>query len=49
MAAVNPPSSTAVVDIADALVDQYIAQGWTAVEAKPETVKRKPGRPKKSE
>lgn len=49
MVAVNPPSSAAVVDIADDLLEKYVAQGWTAVDAKPETVKRRPGRPKKSE
>lgn len=34
---VSPPSSSAVVEIADELVERYIAQGWTlaAVEEEP--------------
>lgn len=31
MAAVNPPSSSAVVEIADSLLERYQAQGWTLV------------------
>lgn len=29
MALLSPPSSTAVVDVPDALVAAYVAQGWT--------------------
>lgn len=29
MALLSPPSSTAVVDVPDALVAAYMAQGWT--------------------
>jgi hypothetical protein len=47
MVALNAPSSTAVVDVPEELVESYVAQGWTRQdEAEP---KRKPGRPKKSE
>lgn len=33
MAKLNPPSSTAVVDVPDAQVEKYQAQGWVAVKA----------------
>lgn len=51
MARLNPPSSSAVVDVPDALVDQYVAQGWVeakgagrvkADEKSPEPVRRRP-------
>lgn len=46
MAKVNPPMSSAVVEIADDLVERYEAQGWARVKAKaepesPKTNKRK--------
>lgn len=47
MAELNSPSSTAVVDVPDELVESYVAQGWTRVEK--DEPKRKPGRPKSSE
>lgn len=33
MAALNPPLSTAVVDVADELVERYEEAGWTKVQA----------------
>ena len=37
MAALNPPLSTAVVDVADDLVERYEAAGWTKVQPKRST------------
>ena len=51
MARLNPPSSTAIVDVSDELVVQYVAQGWveakgagrvTAAEKSPEPARRRP-------
>ena len=51
MAALNPPASTATVDVPDEHVDRYVAAGWvrvadtktdTEVEEKPRPVKRSP-------
>lgn len=42
MALLNPPSSTAVVDVPDAQVAVYVAQGWTAVAPAPKKVRKDP-------
>lgn len=47
MAALNPPFSTAAVNVPDGLVDRYVESGWKRVEA--DEPKRSPGRPKKSD
>lgn len=44
---VNPPSSSAVVEIPEELVERYTQQGWTLVEVKSEP--KKPARPAKSD
>lgn len=45
MVALNPPFSTAAVDVPEGNVDRYVGAGWKRVE--PE--KRGPGRPKKTQ
>lgn len=40
MARLNPPSSTAVVDVPDALVEQYRAQGWRDADSAPDGAPR---------
>lgn len=40
MVKMNPPNSTATVDVRDADVDRYAEAGWTKVEADKETSKR---------
>ena len=47
MPALNPPFSTAAVDVPDGLVDRYVEAGWKRVES--ESPKRGAARPKKSE
>lgn len=39
MARVSPPSSSAVVEIDDGLVERYTAQGWT-VQGSPEPAEK---------
>ena len=49
MAALKHPHTGAVVDVAADLVDRFTAAGWVPVtKAAPAPVRRKPGRPRKS-
>lgn len=47
MPALNPPFSTAAVDVPDGLVDRYVEAGWKRVES--ESPKRGAARSEKSE
>ena len=47
MATLNPPFSTAAVDVPEGLVDRYVEAGWKQVES--ESPKRGAARSKKSE
>lgn len=47
MPVLNPPFSTAAVDVPEGLVDRYLETGWKRVES--DEPKRSPGRPKKSD
>jgi len=49
MVALNPPFSTAAVDVPEGLVDRYVADGWKRVGVSVDEPQRRPGRPKKTE
>lgn len=45
MARLNPPSSSAIVDVPDSLVDQYVAQGWAEAKGAEQVQAEKPTEP----